>query len=477
MDVTRSSVIDHAFSDQPEIRRGIVQAAAQTPQYETLFVSISEYVTSLKRAPHPPSDGQEASPSKKRRLDNGPAQSINGATIVVKQENGVGAAVKSDTQAILTLNDVSFSVPQRKKLTLVFTDDGLRANVPATGEALFGVAWKDIDHAVVVPVPEKAQKQFSFCIFPRSPPSAAASTDAIVFTVPEADPTSFNSTLSAPFESDDAPHTFKTLLLAHFHTLLPPHVRVIEPDTAEFVSPQPEAHRKGEPAFHIKAFRGSKDGYIFPLPTGLLWAFKKPLYFFSFAAISSVSYTSVLQRTFNLNVAVSTNHSSTSALNVKNINETNPPDPNDEDTSEFEFAMLDQPAFPALDAYLKRHALHDASMAAARRAKLLNINPPAAARKDGGGNDPGAGVGVDDDPSGISPAIVGQGDGADGEERDIEDEEEEDYDPGSEGESEGSGSGSDSDEMDDEGEGGGGAGEEEEGEEVGEEEEEFLDGE
>lgn len=42
------------------------------------------------------------------------------------------------------------------------------------------------------------------------------------------------------------------------------HTKVIRPEEREFVSATPEAHRKGEKAYHVKAHRGSKDG-IFPL--------------------------------------------------------------------------------------------------------------------------------------------------------------------------------------------------------------------
>lgn len=39
-----------------------------------------------------------------------------------------------------------------------------------------------------------------------------------------------------------------------------PNTKVVRPDEREFVSAMPEAHRKGEKAFHVKAFRGSKEG-------------------------------------------------------------------------------------------------------------------------------------------------------------------------------------------------------------------------
>ena len=37
-------------------------------------------------------------------------------------------------------------------------------------------------------------------------------------------------------------------------------IQVLLPDADEFVSAVPQPHRKGEKAFHVKAFRGSKDG-------------------------------------------------------------------------------------------------------------------------------------------------------------------------------------------------------------------------
>lgn len=41
------------------------------------------------------------------------------------------------------------------------------------------------------------------------------------------------------------------------------HIQVVRPDAQEFASAIPEAHRKGEKAYHVKAFRGSKDGTKF----------------------------------------------------------------------------------------------------------------------------------------------------------------------------------------------------------------------
>jgi hypothetical protein len=217
-----------------------------------------------------------------------------------------------------------------------------------------------------------------------------------------------------------------------------PNTNVLRPDEREFVSAMPEAHRKGEKAYHVKTFRGSKEGmsrhwrqiamtgllqsltasgYLFLLSTGILFAFKKPLLFFSFDTVESVSYTSVLQRTFNLNILA------------------RPRNGLEEDNEEFEFQMIDQANFGGIDEYIKRHGLQDASLAEARRAKVYNVNAPKTNDEAAAAEAPGV-----EEESELQKA--------ERELEDREDEEEEDYDPGSEGESEGSGSSSEEESED-----------------------------
>ena len=158
-------------------------------------------------------------------------------------------------------------------------------------------------------------------------------------------------------------------------------------------------------------------GYLYFLPSGILWGFRKPLLFFSFVDITSISYTSVLQRTFNLNISVSTVATDFQAS----------------ETTEYEFSMIDQEDHPAIDAYVKRHGLHDASMAEGRRAKVTQASAAADARE----------VGSREEDSRNGQAGV-----EDEDEDEDEGEDGEDYDPGSEGESEGSGSSTGDDHAD-----------------------------
>lgn len=294
-------------------------------------------------------------------------------------------------------------------------------------------------------MPEKAQKQYNYILFPKdstiSPSKPAANApptpEPIVFTIPDSAPKpgtiSGIEAATASSVSDDYKTLFDWAISARLKAA-GKSTKIVQSDEKLFASEQRQAHRPGEKAVHVKAFRGSKDGYLFFLPNGILWGFKKPLLFLPKTRIAAVSYTSVLQRTFNLSVEVD--------MTV----------PGGEDSlEEFEFSMLDQEDFGGIDGFVKRHGLADKSMAEQRKAKRLNVNVV----KDEDGNVVG-----NVEAGELEKAALEAGGQADLDEDD--DEEEEDYDPGSEGESEGSGTSSSEDDEDDEGGGAADSDEEEE---------------
>ena len=371
---------------------------AKAPEHESLLGDIAHYIKHLQHASsHEPLQNSNEQPSKKRKLEYRPIESE-----------------RWDKDTVCEVADVSFSIPQRKKLKLSINKSasaGLHA-INASGSSEFGVNWNCVRDIVCLPVPEKAQAQYNFCVLPASTDGIAA--DQIVWTVPDSIPkegTFVGLTASNPGE------TCRTILITILNEALRSYKkRIIEPDKKQFASQVVQALRKGEPAYHIKAFRGSKDGFLFLLPNGIFWGFKKPLEFFSFDAVDSVSYTSVLQRTFNLNIAARATI--------------------DAEPQDFEFSMIDQADFAGIDDYVKRHQLQDASMAEQRRAKKLNVN----------------GIrGEDAKQDGVDQE--GELEKATREAEDLDDEEEDDenFDPGSEGESEGSGSSSEEDDDEHEG--------------------------
>jgi len=235
-------------------------------------------------------------------------------------------------------------------MRLEWVAGGLRA-VNAEGEVEFGVAWQDIDQAFCLPVPEKAKRQHNFVIIPHggdglsAPAPGGVAPEAIVWTVAE----------TGPKDEVAEPEPALTTRLLNEH--LSVHGKSVSyPSESEFASAIPPTGRPGERSYHVKAHRGSKDGFLFFLSQGVLWAFKKPLLFLPFSAITSISYTSVLQRTFNLNVVAS---------------------PSEGNELEIEFSMIDQADYAGIDDYVKKHGLHDASLAASRKAKVYNVNKTA----------------------------------------------------------------------------------------------------
>lgn len=163
-----------------------------------------------------------------------------------------------------------------------------------------------------------------------------------------------------------------------------------------------------------------RAGFLYFLPTGVMFGFRKPILFFPLRSIISTSFTSVLQRTFNLNISAQL-----SATDCTFCIPGAPATAAEGSTDvELEFSMLDQADFAGIDAYIKARGLHDASLAEARRAKKVDGDAKAATRP----------VGVaEGDEAGESELAR-----AERELQDAEDEGEEDYEETG-GESDGSG--------------------------------------
>ena len=396
--------VQAAFADE-DICARIYQEASHAPtRLPALFEEMSRYVLSVKKGqtPHDVSVN-----SKKRKLE----ESIDG--IVVTFE----------------CKDVSFQIPARKKLKMQIVSDAkdqrrgeVRALNSTSDELEYALPADQIEHIVRLPVPEKQARQTYLAIFPKGGATSADGMPAehILFTLNDTAALEKVTRSGEDVLTED--DTYVTATQRALATLLAPHgKRVVAPSDAEFASSRPQPHRKGERAYHVNAYRGSKEGYLFFLANGIVFGFKKPLAFFPTSSVESISYTSVLQRTFNLVIAAR----ETDAAEVKEV----------------EFSMLDQEDFAGIDEYIKRHGLNDASMAAERRAKAYNINKEKKAEMNG---DATAGTEVDDQTE-LQKAEQHL--------QDDEDEEEEDYeDSGSD--SDGSGAYSedeDEDEYGDEG--------------------------
>ncbi|RMY85988.1 hypothetical protein D0861_06168 [Hortaea werneckii] len=445
----------------------IETAVQQHPKPEELALLFHDVAYLTQQAGR--KDEDQPSHAKKRKLDDG-------ATVAHANGTSQPAAQSVDPASLTTIlecKDVSFQIPARKKLKLHMVRDSqdvrrqeIRLVDQKTSMLEHSLPADQIEHAFCLPVPEKQQRQCNFVLLPK--PGAVSPSGApceqVLFSLNEIAPQE-NISAEQKVEEGD---TLVSIAERDLSDMLGKYgKKITRPTEKEFASAIPQSHRKGEKAWHVKAHRGTKEGkqhqkhktpnkpspqkdqarqestplteslqtgYLWFLSTGILFGFKKPIAFFPFTSIDSISYTSVLQRTFNLVIAA---------------RDDPPPhrtdDAEEPEAKEIEFSMLDQQDFAGIDEYVKRHGLNDASMAAQRRAKMYNVNKEKKA--DGEEGAEGNGTGEGEEESELQKAEQQL--------QDDEDEEEEDY-VASGGESEGEGESSD-----EEGEGGDDAGEEE----------------
>ncbi len=301
------------------------------------------------------------------------------------------------------------------------------------------------EHAFCLPVPDKAQAQHNYVLFPRGSSlptmkqAAGAGGDRLpplepfVFTVPAAAPKPGSvagaSAKTAEAVSDTYTALFQWALTTSLRAAGNSSCQLVTADPKLFHSVARQAHRPNEKAVHVKAFRGSKDGFLFFLPTGILWGFKKPLLFLPLDRIVAVSYTNVLRTTFNMVVELDTDVAGDGSSAIE---------------KEIEFGMIDQEDYQGIDdTYVRRHGLADRSMAEQRKAKRELAENGKKATADGGQPGP-----ADGDADGMTELERAQHE-AEQQLQDEEDEMEEDYDPGSDGDSEGEGESSDEEDDDD----------------------------
>ncbi|KAK4641385.1 hypothetical protein QC761_502380 [Podospora bellae-mahoneyi] len=448
--------LQSVFQTRPDILAGI-QEAADTPARVGLFNEIASFVYEriATASDHGSTQDDNGPAAKRRRVDIAQVQpsqqtQSNGSTA----GGGVSLDAATSEQVLLEVKDISASAPQRKKYDVCFTKNFLYASVSGSSTPVQGIVypWKEIEHIFYLPVPEKSTVQHNYVVLPRNSylptrtakpaagaaPTSPAALEPFVFTVPGAAPKPGSiggaSAKTAEAVSDSYSTLFHWALATSLKSAGNHSCSIVASDPKLFHSVTRQAHRPTEKAVHVKAFRGSKDGYLFFLPTGILWGFKKPIVFLPLDRIVALSFTSVLARTFNIVVELDVDESG----NVE---------------KEIEFGMLDKEDFEGINAnYVQRHGLADKSMAENRKAKRELAENNKTTGEENGADGTGEGEAENAQTAGMTELEKAQWE-AEQRLQDEEDEDEEDYDPGSEGESEGSGTSSE-EEDDEDAEGG-----------------------
>jgi hypothetical protein len=247
------------------------------------------------------------------------------------------APTPTDPTCQLTIRDLSFQTPLRKKLNLIFTQTSLEAHSAAKQE--LSIPLTKIKNVICVAAPDKAAKTWNFVVIY----TVDETVDAWVFGVP--DTVAKTAVGGTSFQVDSTVESYKTCMISAFKQFV--NISVVEPSVTEFTSPLPVAGRPKDTAFHVISHRGAKEGYLYFLENGILYGFRKPVMFFPIDTIREVTFTSILQRTFNLLVSTEDN------------------------VEGEEFGMLDQACFDGIQKYTVKHRIQDASLSELRKAKKL----------------------------------------------------------------------------------------------------------
>jgi len=263
--------INHTLASQPDAHCSTGKFQNGIPE---LLRDISTFILSLQKS------GQaEAYPIRQNQVPTEPTAKKR------KLEQGEEAAARSmgpphgsydmsNTPKIcFECKDVSFTSPLRKKLKLQFITDDLNISKrqirllnQATNAVEYTIRGEDVEAMFCLPVPEKTQRQQCFLIFPLPGSQSYDGTPAepLVWTMNETKvspeiigvSTSLQASLHGT-EDDTFVDITRRELDSHMACL---SKKLILPNESEFASEIPQTHRKGEKAFHTKAFRGSKEG-------------------------------------------------------------------------------------------------------------------------------------------------------------------------------------------------------------------------
>ncbi|CAM0136458.1 hypothetical protein VKS41_006726 [Umbelopsis sp. WA50703] len=319
--------------DDPALRSEVEQLITKIPESGAVIERLINHF--LKRASSDPSGTKSA----KRSLD----------------DNKDAADVRSNPKH--RIMELSFTAPERKKMEVLI---GERCIIIQNYKSQFEqvISINDLDTLVCVPTPEKAKPVYTFILFYKNPEK-----NSIVFTLPNNGTANLQTgDSSKSITVDDACSFFATVVKVP---------QIVRPDLSVFVSIKKTPTGQRQENFGVKAYRKTSEGYLFFLPGGIFYGFKKPTVFFRLSDLYTTSIHDVTQRTFNLTLTMSKGKCPLGiAQDMKRSNED---DEESEEGASYEFSMLDQTEYGVIDAYIKKHKINDNSMSEQRKAPPAKV--------------------------------------------------------------------------------------------------------
>ncbi|RCH78928.1 hypothetical protein CU098_004917, partial [Rhizopus stolonifer] len=236
---------------------------------------------------------------------------------------------------VLRLSDVSFQSPARKKYDLIITTSHLILYNSKSKTIESQYLLNDLALGVCLPTPEKTNKSFTFALFPKN-------EEGIVFNTQDKVDIHIEKNNEKQVLTTDKHETIIQLLTAHAG------VSITQPSREVFNCKSVDS--KEEKAY-VVAYLKAKDGFLFFLPTGILFGFKKPTLFIPTSSLSNHAVTSITQRTFDLVFTIKKDGVLYGNPNFR-------PAKDGEDET-IEFSMISQEEYAPIDAYIKQAGVND----------------------------------------------------------------------------------------------------------------------
>ncbi|ODV85542.1 hypothetical protein CANARDRAFT_7649 [[Candida] arabinofermentans NRRL YB-2248] len=233
---------------------------------------------------------------------------------------------------ILQIPELSIQSPVRKKLNLVF------ACFPGERTAFLALT-KSIDSKPELVIKDLSPANITFAICLNFPEKKALKNLIIEYKHNMGDQYK-NDPILIQFNNDSLTEQFGPLLeKTDLITYLQRQFEIMGFKMINGAS-------KESKGFHVEAYKGSKEGYLYFLANHIIFGFRKPILIFNSTDIDSITYTSITRLTFNVTL-----HVSVPAVEGQ-----------ERKLEKFEFSMIDQKEFEKIDQYVKNKEFRDKSM-------------------------------------------------------------------------------------------------------------------
>ncbi|CAO3668158.1 unnamed protein product [Umbelopsis ramanniana] len=262
------------------------------------------------------------------------------------------------------LKDISFTAPERKKMDLLVGERHLLIQHYKSQYEL-AIPIERLDTLVCVPTPEKAKPVYTFILFEKNP-----RTNAIVFSLPGHDAVYFYDMMA---DSSNPKGLYKTDDLCNFFENRIKIPRILRPSAEAFVYIKLSPLGQRQEHYGVKAYRKTSEGYLFFLPNGIFYGFKRPCLLFPLSDIGTTSFHDITQRTFNLTLTMKVGHQPRGVGYDVNVNKNKDPSADSSEGDSYEFSMIDQTEYGVIDQYIKKNKINDNSMSEERKAPLPKL--------------------------------------------------------------------------------------------------------